>query len=120
MAQLRAKLLTMQAEVTVAMKEASLAGANVLREEAALIAPRSDSPTGIGHMADHINVKTMPGTSPLHVRVRIGPDPDHFYGRFLETGTSKMAAQPFLRPALDTKSKEALDKFGEVVKRRLK
>lgn len=32
-----------------------------------------------------------------------------FYGRFLEFGTSKMAAKPFLRPAFDAAQAKALD-----------
>jgi HK97 gp10 family phage protein len=33
--------------------------------------------------------------------VRVGWDRDHFYMLFAEVGTSKHAARPFLRPALD-------------------
>uniref|UniRef100_UPI00056E077C HK97-gp10 family putative phage morphogenesis protein n=1 Tax=Xenorhabdus bovienii TaxID=40576 RepID=UPI00056E077C len=32
-----------------------------------------------------------------------------YYWRFLENGTSKMAAQPFIRPAFDRKSDEAAE-----------
>lgn len=31
-----------------------------------------------------------------------------FYGRFVEHGTSKMAAKPFIRPAYDAKREEAM------------
>ena len=40
----------------------------------------------------------------------IGYRKETFYGRFVELGTSKMAAQPFLRPALD----ENTDEIGRV------
>lgn len=33
--------------------------------------------------------------------IRVGPSGRGFYGRFREYGTSKMAAQPFMRPAFD-------------------
>lgn len=36
-----------------------------------------------------------------------------FYGRFLEFGTSKLAAKPFLRPAFDAKKDESLTIFKE-------
>lgn len=36
---------------------------------------------------------------------------DAFYGRFLEFGTEEMAARPFLRPAFDARSGEALGIF---------
>jgi len=40
------------------------------------------------------------------------------YGGFLETGTSKMPAQPYIKPSLDKNFTE--QKFGEKVKRYLK
>jgi len=36
-----------------------------------------------------------------------------FYGRFIEFGTSKNAAQPFLRPAFDANKEEALTIFKQ-------
>jgi HK97 gp10 family phage protein len=36
---------------------------------------------------------------------------DTFYAKFVERGTSKMAAQPFLRPAFDSQSDAALEQF---------
>lgn len=48
----------------------------------------------------------------------VGRNPkDPFYFRFLEQGTKKMAARPFLGPALQSKSQEATDAFsGELRK----
>lgn len=47
-----------------------------------------------------------------------------FYGRFLEFGTSKMAARPFLRPAYDAARLKALQavkaRMGEEVKKAIK
>ena len=37
---------------------------------------------------------------------------DAFYGRFVEFGTVKMAARPFMRPAFDTKKQAASQAFG--------
>jgi HK97 gp10 family phage protein len=34
-----------------------------------------------------------------------------FYGRFVELGTAKMKAQPFLRPAIETKGGAAVEAF---------
>lgn len=39
------------------------------------------------------------------------PGGDTYYWRFLEFGTAKMAAQPFMRPAADQASGEAVDEF---------
>lgn len=40
-----------------------------------------------------------------------------YYGRFLELGTSKMSAQPFLRPALASTRDAAVRAFAEAFKR---
>lgn len=44
---------------------------------------------------------------------RVGYKKHAFWGLFIEKGTSKMPARPFLRPALDTKGKEAVDIFAD-------
>lgn len=36
---------------------------------------------------------------------------DPYYWRFVEMGTKKLAARPFLRPAAESKGQEAIDKF---------
>lgn len=48
--------------------------------------------------------------------VRIGPDKKVFYARFVEFGTSKMAAKPYMRPAWDGEKNAALDAFTESLK----
>lgn len=40
-----------------------------------------------------------------------------FYAHWLEWGTSKMPAQPFMRPALEVKSAEAIDKMRKITGR---
>ena len=42
-------------------------------------------------------------------------DKDSFYWRFQEFGTSKQAAQPFMRPAFDAEKEEAVRIIGEVL-----
>ena len=42
-----------------------------------------------------------------------------FYAHFVEFGTKKMAARPFMRPALDTKGEEAIAKIREVTLKRI-
>lgn len=44
---------------------------------------------------------------------------DPFYWRFLEFGTSKMAARPFMRPAFAARRGEALDLFRRRLSQRL-
>lgn len=45
---------------------------------------------------------------------------DAFYGRFIEYGTSKMAANPFLRPGYDAKRDAAAQKFSDVIDKKVK
>jgi len=40
--------------------------------------------------------------------VAVGPNAKYFYGLFLEYGTVKQSAQPFMRPAFDSTGGEAL------------
>ena len=42
-------------------------------------------------------------------------DKDSFYWRFQEFGTSRMAAQPFIRPAFEAEKEEAVKIIGEVL-----
>lgn len=48
----------------------------------------------------------------------VNPD-DPYYWIFLEFGTAKMPAKPFLRPAFEAKKFEALRRFEEYLKKRL-
>ena len=43
-----------------------------------------------------------------------------FYGQFLEFGTAKMAAQPFLRPAYDAARSKAIAAMQAVMAEQLK
>lgn len=42
-----------------------------------------------------------------------------YYARFLEDGTAKMSAQPFMRPAFDSKKEEAVRTFRTVLGKRV-
>ena len=103
---LSAKLTRMQMQAPGVLKEALLKAAQPIRDEAELLAPVSDKPGG--HLAQGIKIRLMRSTAPGHERVRIGVKEALWYGTFPEYGTSKMAARPFMRPALDTQKNEAL------------
>ena len=45
---------------------------------------------------------------------------DAFYWRFLEFGTPKMAARPFMRPAFESKKNEAVERMKEKLAERIK
>lgn len=46
-------------------------------------------------------------------------DKDAYYGRFVEFGTSKMPARPFLRPAFEALKDQALQKFKNELARQI-
>lgn len=97
--------------------EALTAGAELIRAEAARMAPRSAGPGP--HLADNI-VTSAPSVAQLEKRgrfdeavVEVGPSrkpSDHFYGFFQEFGTKHHGAQPFMRPAFDSQSGAALNR----------
>lgn len=117
------------------LEAAVLAGAEVIREEAAGNAP------GSGAIAKEIDAK-----KPGNVTAAVGPDKAHWYYQFLETGAQAheigpdtrqammfegsegekfsrsiqhpgMAADPFLRPAVDGKRQDAVDSVGQVIRK---
>jgi HK97 gp10 family phage protein len=70
---------------------------------------RATAPRGPGntHIGDHIIIRRALGTAGARlgadaVGIAIGPERRaYFYGGFLEFGTEKMPAQPFMRPSFD-------------------
>jgi HK97 gp10 family phage protein len=95
-----------------ALRSAGYAGAKVFQDEA-----KARVPVDTGILQDNIIVKraeekskgAMSQTYIVTVRKGKKGGPDAFYWRFVEFGTSKMSARPFMRPAFDSKSKEAVD-----------
>lgn len=90
-----------------------------LREgyEAAGEIVRSDAegraPVLTGHLEGSMLLTWVPGRR----YVKVGPAADAYYGEFQEFGTSRHAAQPFLRPALDSRKHQAFDAIaGELSK----
>lgn len=51
-------------------------------------------------------------------RTRSGP-PDGYYGHFLEFGTVKMAAQPFMRPAFDNTHGQVVSRIASELQMRV-
>lgn len=82
------------------------ASASVLRKEARRLAPKGAT----GNLRRSIAVRTN-RRQRNSVSLTMGLRPDGFYGRFVELGTSTQSAHPFMRPALQAKSREAVDAF---------
>lgn len=84
-------------------------GANIIRDKA-----RAYVPVDTGELRKSITVsgaKYRKGTIALSIKPRKNKKRgiSVFYGKFIEYGTSKMAAKPFMRPAYDEAEKEVLD-----------
>jgi HK97 gp10 family phage protein len=104
-------------------------GATVIRKAA-----RDLAPVDTGEMRKDIQIKRE-RTSGDHVasysvytrggkRSRLAGkarnvDKDSFYWKFVEFGTAKMAAQPFMRPAFEANKEAAVDALGEELDKRI-
>lgn len=65
-------------------------------------AARENVPVKTGKLKKGIIRRSKKGPKTAgRVEVSVGPSQDVFYGMFLEFGTSKIPATPWLRPALD-------------------
>jgi HK97 gp10 family phage protein len=122
-----AKLQAMIAQTPEMIRDALLKAAVPIRDEARELAPVSVNrwvpkgrTPGSGHVGKGIKIRLMRSTARYHERVRIGTKGKLWYGIFPEMGTARAAAQPFLRPALDTKKSEALRIFSDEMWRRIK
>lgn len=119
-------------------RAATAAGANVVKKAAIQNAPISSEPHQLGVQKDQIaqpgnlrqNIITrrLPpaqrtSTEEYIVTIRAGSGKvpkDAFYGRFVEFGTVKMTAHPFLRPAIDNNVQAAIDAMKGRLEQRLK
>jgi len=116
------------------------AGAKVIRDEARMRAPKAAESLGPnqpppGTLKRSVIMKHIPELSSLtrqtfFVTVRHGKkyrkqgkkgnlSQDAWYWRFIEFGTRKMAARPFLRPALESRRREAVDAMKERLTQRI-
>lgn len=116
------------------------AGAKVIRDEARLRAPKATESLGPNQpppgtlkrsvIMKHIRELSGGGRQTFYVLVRHGKkyrnqgkrgnlSQDAWYWRFLEFGTRKMAARPFLRPALESRRREAVDAIKQRLSERI-
>jgi HK97 gp10 family phage protein len=103
------------------LRKAMARAANIWREEMARMAPRlvtvklARNPKQVrlpGDLARHIGIKVLVN-SDLEGSVQVGPSKRVFWSKFLEFGTYKMSAHPFIRPAFESMKSKVLDKFVE-------
>jgi HK97 gp10 family phage protein len=99
------------------MREAMMAGAEVLRAEIERNAPVGTGPKrpkrvrlsqNIVIYDSHDKTELFQSNLDQDIRFLIGPSKRAFHGFFEEVGTSTQPARPFIRPAFDSKAEEAL------------
>jgi HK97 gp10 family phage protein len=125
------------------MKGAVRAGAVVIQKEARARAPRSDKPhLLVSRRTKHMRregksyqgVWINPGNVRKNIKVRLAPRKSRtrpveywiyvsqktaWYWKFLEFGTSKMAAKPFLRPAFESMKEQATEAMRDYLAQRI-
>jgi len=113
------------------LRQATVAGARVIFEEVKLRAPVGvaswESRNGKqkrypGFLRDNILIAYDKERSAEGLRATylVTWSKDAFYGRFVEYGTSKMGAQPFLRPGYDAMKDAAARAFSDVIDDKVK
>lgn len=113
------------------LRQATVAGARVIFEEVKLRAPVGvaswESKDGKqerypGFLRDNILLAFDKERSAEGIRATylVTWSKEAFYGRFVEYGTSKMPANPFLRAAYEAMREAAAQKFSEVIDEKVK
>lgn len=97
-----------------ALRKGMRAGANVVRDEA-----RAKAPVRTGNLKRKIRTRER-SEEGGNMRFAVEIPRDAFYGRFLEYGTSKMAAKPFLRPAAENKTEAAVTRMRDSLEEAIK
>lgn len=91
------------------MQKALTAGIGPIKKEA-----KKRAPVDKGVLKKDIRSKQMRKTQKPSVGLYVGSKGYYWY--FIENGTSKMSAAPFIRPAADAKHEEGVGKFKEKLK----
>lgn len=106
-----------------ALSGALMSAGNEIAKEAKRLAPKGSVEHYLGTKAKAKGKKAEPGNLRAHIRrtkvketkysaeVRIGWTSKAFYGQFVEFGTARQPARPFLRPAFEAKKEKALEVF---------
>lgn len=110
------------------------AGAVTIQKEARQIAPTSTEPHAVGKKGQKNYIEQVqPGHLKKNIKVRLAPRKSRtvpieywvyvskqaWYWRFVEFGTSKMAAKPFMRSSFDSQKEVAVERIREYLSARI-
>jgi len=106
------------------LRQALFQAAKVVEEEAEQQAPKDTGRLERAIGKERVRKpEQIPATEAFFVRPRKGKKRDDergaYYWHFVEFGTRKQAAQPFMRKAFALKSRQALDVFTLTLKRKI-
>ena len=101
----KAKLLDVNSSLSINVNKAIMDGGFLVERDA-----KKRCPVDTGRLRSSINTRK---TGNLEVTVMDGVD----YGKFIEYGTSKMRAQPFMRPAANAQKPAIISLVNLAVKR---
>ena len=110
MDELLARLANTTQSVERTKEKALKKGAEVIKEEMI-----TNAPVLTGNLKENIEVSDMKTKNSTEY-VEVGPNKDAFYAKFIEFGTIKQKAKPFIEPAFLAKRREALDIISDVIK----
>lgn len=112
-----------------ALRSAVNAGASVIKAEARAKAPVDSGKLKKALYQKQIREQSGPYRQVFFVGVRSGPKRkkdgtkdyslDAWYWRFIEFGTVKMAAKPFLRPAFEARKEQAVQAIADKLDERI-
>lgn len=125
LAELSKKLKELPLKVAKNALRASVnAGAEVIRKDAMNRVPVDTGKLKKSIYKKQIREKSNTFQQTFFVGARNGKkyratNKDAYYWRFLEFGTSKMPANPFLRPAFDSRKNDAVKAIGDKLKERI-
>lgn len=91
-----------------------------LREAGALMKESiaREAPRRTGKLKKSIEVSGV-RTKDGMKHVQVGPGKDGYYGKFVEFGTVKMRARPFMAPGYENAKSQALDKIAQELRKGL-
>lgn len=106
------------------LRRAVAAGATIIKNEALALAPKDTGEMAKdilvkrerdtkGEMSAKYSVFVLTGKKSRLKGKRRDVQRDSFYWRFVEFGTSKMAAHPFMRPAFESRKGDAVKAIGD-------
>lgn len=107
--ELEAKLRDLGATINTGelLENALMEGGEIVRD-----AISAQAPARTGQLAGSIEISKQGREKHS---IRIGPSGAGFYGRFLEYGTSRLGARPFVRPGFDGSRGAAEKAIGEAI-----